>query len=161
MAKGIVKNPWGDKQVTPEPPRALASNKTFGLRDLHDYIEDPENARDSSAIIDVKGYGGVTVQGISNTAVAGAQILEFCIQYNDIAEPILLKYGLLLTQLAPGKTVTASFFILREDNWLLAAPGATTRDEGCLQLIQALLDLQNSPAMKQAMSKYNIRVYKL
>lgn len=88
--------------------------------------------------VELKNYGGIVVKGAESSAHAAAHILQFCVDNNTDIEKVLTRYGVVVAKIHPGQ-LKAPFYIQRRDGWTLAVPMARTRDEGCLQLIQALL----------------------
>lgn len=160
--RGLLKDPWRQKpppaveKPTPRRvPKQKASRSAAGLEELHDDLQDPKYST-----IELKGYGGITVEGTDDTSMAAAQVLTFCVDNYDKVSDKLLEYGILLTQLESSDN-TISFYIKRKDGWLLAVPEVSTRDAGCFQLIQAMLDLYTDKETREIMQKYKIRPFKM
>jgi len=150
---GILTDPW--RQDTPpvappkEPPPT--PNSLAGE-------QDPDiSSVARSATLELKGYGGITVEGFDTLTEAAAHILAFCIQHLPVIEDRLISYGVLVAKLdAPAK---AQFYVQRKDGWTLALPEARDRDEGLLSLIQALSHLQSDTTIHTAMKDAHIRPF--
>jgi hypothetical protein len=156
---GIFKDPWRSvPEPEPQAPLPLVESAKPVPNTPDELEEDIADPKYST--IAVKGYGGITVDGVSTALNAASQILKFCVEKRHIIEPTLLNYGIVVCKMTPGK-LTTKFYIKRADGWTLAIPDATNRDNGCLQLIQALLEVQTDPAMKREMQLYHIRPYKM
>jgi len=166
---GLLKDPWRSAPVEPPPPRAnlkeqppLPENLPAAVRtistDDSPILEDLQDAVHST--IELKGYGGITVDGVEQMNHAAAQVLQFCVDHYEKIDDIFVKYGVLLAQL-PINELTTKFYIQRADGWLMAVPEAKSRDEGCLQLIQAMLEAYRNPKLRESMRKYRIRPYRM
>jgi hypothetical protein len=151
---GVLRDPWrtnvpefttnsaGERVDTATGQRrpVVPTVSQEAARDTGDDInDDMEGTR--QATIELKNYGGVTVKGAASSAHAAAQILKYCVDNSAAIDKVLTRYGLVVTKLHPGQ-LKAPFYIQRQDGWTLAIPMARTRDEGCLQLIQALLAIR-------------------
>lgn len=154
---GLLKDPWRNPQpVTASKPVdtniPLVSEETSPI---NQDIQAP-----SYATIALKNYGGITVAGVLEINHAAAQILKFCVDHIKQVDDILVKYGVVVAQL-PLEKLNTPFYIQRADGWLLAVPAAKTRDEGCLQLIQALVTVSQHPKLRAELKTYQIRPYKV
>lgn len=121
-------------------------------------VDIQEDAQHST--IELKGYGGITVDGVSKLGHAAEQILQFCVDNHAKIDSTFLKYGVLVAKV-PVAQMKLQFYVQRKDGWLLAVPEAQTRDEGCLQLIQAMMEIYRDSSLRQALTKYRIRPYKM
>jgi len=163
---GLLNDPWRSTSPEPTPSQkhseTLPENLPLHVRTIstddspiHDDIQSP-----LTATIELKGYGGITVAGVEQLPHAAAQVLKFCVDHAKNIDDIFMQYGVLLTQM-PITELTTKFYIQRADGWLLAVPEAKTRDEGCLQLIQAMAEAYRVPNLREQMTKYRIRPYKV
>lgn len=150
---GILKDPWRSMPVEPPP-----TNKPTTPTDTSPLTDDLRETQ--YATIELKGYGGITIDGVSKAKHAAAQLLKFCVDHEKLIADILVQFGVLLTKIAVTKLDTP-FYIQRADGWLLAVPEAKTRDEGCLQLIQAMVKVDQHPKLQVLLRKYHIRPYKM
>lgn len=155
---GILSDPWRRSSTPaksvhlpePEPEPDLDPSP------VNDDIQD--DAQHST--IELKGYGGITVDGVSKLGHAAAQVLQFCVDNHTKIDSTLLKYGVLVAKV-PVTPLKLQFYVQRQDGWLLAVPEAQTRDEGCLQLIQAMMEIYRDSFLRQVLTKYRIRPYKM
>jgi hypothetical protein len=160
---GILRDPWRaltSKQSpsdSTEPPAPTLSEKA--AVDAGDDINGDMEGKKTSTI-ELKNYGGITVQGAESPSHAAAQVLKFCVDNLKIVEETLISFGVLVTRLHPGK-LTTPFYVQRADGWTLAIPMVKNRDEGCLQLIQALLALRTNPIASAKMRELKIQPYKV
>ena len=153
MAKPIFNDPWRQPLAPPEPkPTAVpqASEEELANADI---------SNPAFATITLPGYGGITLYGSDDPQVLVQRLLEFCVLHRKQIDSILTQYGILVVHLALSRPPTP-FFIQRGDGWTLTVPGATTRNEGLLQLIQALLDISQRPSLKPLLDKYGIQPFK-
>jgi hypothetical protein len=159
---GVIKDPWRSNTQNARLPaknnQAVAASAPLVDSTQQDDI-DLDTQGHKYASIELKNYGGVVVSGTSSTTQAAAQILKFCVDHSALIERIFLDFGVVVTRLEPG-TLDAPFYIQRVDGWTLAVPQAETRDQGCLQLIQALLKLKSSAALSDKLAQYQIKPYK-
>lgn len=156
---GIFTDPWRTATaaaVVPVLEQRKAKAVASAVEEFEEDISDPKHAT-----LELKGYGGITVDGVSAPLNAAAQILKFCVENKSKIEQTLLQYGIILVKMSQLAKLTTKFYIQRDDGWTLAIPDASTRDNGCLQLIQALLEINSDPAMKGSMQHYRIRPYKM
>lgn len=155
---GLLRDPWrvgaSAPKVEPEVPEHVRTISTDDSPILDDIQEECHST------IELKGYGGITVDGVTKLNHAASQVLKFCVDHHKEIDDIFLQYGVLLTPF-DVTDLQLSFFIQRDDGWLLAVPEATTRDAGCLQLIQAMLEVYTLPKLRKKMQKYRIRPYKM
>lgn len=160
---GLLQDPWRASVPEPPPRRNLESVEpppgvptiSADASPIHDDLQDPKHAT-----IELKGYGGITVDGVDELTHAASQVLQFCIDHQATIDDTLLQYGVLVAKVPVTRTTT-KFYVQRKDGWMLAVPDANSRDEGCLQLIQAMLEIYRLPKMKKTMRKYRIRPYKM
>jgi len=167
---GLLNDPWraAPPDASPRPvpahkePEPLPANLPQSVRTISTDDSPIENdiQKPCHATIELKGYGGITVDGVDQMHHAGAQVLKFCVDHSDQIDDIFVQYGVLLAQM-PITELTTKFYVQRADGWLLAVPEANTRDEGCLQLIQAMVEVYRNLKLREAMTKYRIRPYKM
>ncbi len=158
---GMLQDPWRNMVApVPEAPAAAAANVPEVARnDAGDDIDgDMEHVR--KATIELKNYGGITVTGAQSPSHAAAQVLQFCVDNLKLVDQTLISFGIVVTKLHPGK-LTTPFYVQRNDGWTLAVPMVKTRDDGCLQLIQAMLALRTDPAAGAKMRELKIQPYKM
>ncbi len=162
---GIVRDPWRNfSSIVPKPeaqPRKPISEEEDGADIDVDTDTDTDTHQEKYATILLQGYGGITVDGVTEPTHAALRVLEFCVDHRREIEPYLVEYGVIVVKMERVKTPDIKFYIQRADGWLLAIPGATTRDDGCAQLIQAMLRIQVNPALKKKLVEYHIRPYKV
>ena len=166
---GLLNDPWRSATVSPpvrqparKEPEPLPPDLPIAVRTISTDDSPIENDIQvpSHATIELKGYGGITVDGVEQMNHAGAQVLKFCVDHHKKIDDIFVQYGVLLTQL-PVSELNLKFYIQRADGWLMAVPEAKTRDEGCLQLIQAMMEVYRNTFLREQMRKYRIRPYKM
>jgi len=157
---GVIRDPW--RTVTPPASAQVTAAPTVSEEVAHkagdDINEDMQEV--VTATITLKNYGGITVTGAKTPAHAAAQVLEFCVDNLRAAEATLISFGIVVAKLQRGP-MTTPFYVQRKDGWTLAIPMVRTRDEGCLQLIQALIALNTHPTMRAKMRDLNIVPYKI
>lgn len=154
---GMLQDPW--RVNAPEvAPAALTQPVAVPVTSTEEISEDLQTEK--HATIELKGYGGITVDGTNHATVAAARILEFFVKHRKELEPILTEYGVVVAQMPVQNLSGLKFYVQRGDGWLFAIPGAQTRDIGCLHLVQAMLRLQISPVFKKKLEEYSIRPYK-
>lgn len=156
---GLLKDPWrtiAPPEAKKPPPRSLKQPEITGAEKAEDELK-PE----VRACIELKGYGGITVEGVNTIPAASTRLLEFCIDNRVKIEKTLTEFGVVIAQMPVTAMPDIKFYIQRKDGWLLAIPGVLTREAGCFQLIQALMKLQADPAIKKTLESYKIRPYKV
>ena len=149
---GVLHDPWRSKKESlpskPQPketPSAPPEDEHYDRR---------------FATIELKGYGGITIEDTTDPAQAAMRLLRFCTQEKDAIEPIFTNYGVIVANVKkPPARLT--FYVHASDGSLLACPLAKTRDEGLLQLIQALMHLSTIPRLRDKLQKAKINPYKL
>lgn len=155
---GMLQDPWrsGPAPAAPKPrPSAQATQEKIAGDGDGDELENPP-----LATIELKGYGAITVVNAATSMGAAARILEFTVNNRKDLEKTFTDFGVVIAQMPLRGSEKLKFYIQRADGWILAIPGATTRDAGCLQLIQALLHLNTVPALKKKLEDAKISVYK-
>lgn len=153
---GMLQDPWRTNAPTPAAKPVPKRKVTSAAPTEDEYGNDLEK---KFSTIDLKGYGAITITGTSEETGAGGRLLDFALANKREIEPIFTQYGIVLAQLATPP-VNLRFYVHREDGWLLAIPEVTTRDAGCLQLIQAFLHIKTIPALKKKLEDAKISVYK-
>lgn len=109
-----------------------------------------------NAAIEVKGYGGISVVGTQDVGVIPARLLKLMITEQKNIESILTNYGIVVVQLTRDSVLDTPFYIQNKDGWTIAVPSVKNREQGMIQLIQALA------AMDRALlEKHKLKVYKL
>lgn len=162
---GLFKDPWRD--VKPEPvvekakPSAPVSKRKPPVQTGIDEIHEDIREEIKYATLEIKGYGGITVDGTSDLTAVAAQILAYCVDNLATVDETLVYYGVVVTVLDAHDTVSSNFYVRRADGWTLAVPQAPTREAGCLQLIQAMNKLYTQKNNKRLMEKYRIRPFKM
>jgi len=156
---GLLKDPW--RTITPPEskkpsPRSVKQPEITGAEQAEDELK-PE----TRACIELKGYGGITVEGVNTIPAAATRLLEFCIDNRVQIEKTLTEFGVVIAQMPVTAMPNIKFYVQRKDGWLLAVPGVPTREAGCLQLIQALMKLQADAGIKKKLESYKIRPYKV
>jgi len=155
---GMLQDPWRSTQV-PAPSKPQHSKQPEPEKPAVDADgEEPEHP--PLATIELKGYGAITVSHVATSLSAAARILEFAVNNRKDLEKIFTDFGVVIAQMPLRGSEKLKFYIQRADGWILAIPGALTRDAGCLQLIQALLQLNTVPALKKKLEDAKISVYK-
>lgn len=158
-APGLLKDPW--RTVEPEPvapkpadtlPQTAPSTRRQG--------DDDEGPR-ATATIDLKGYGGITVEDVDGVPMAAVRLLEFCVDHRKDIDEILTEYGIVLAKMDLKQVNGIHFYIQRADGWVLAIPGVATRELGRFQFIQAFVRIQSNPVLKKKLEQYKIRPYKV
>jgi len=162
----VVRDPW--RTIEPPVSRDTAGNvktpteptlsQTAAYEAGDDIAEDMGERR--SATIELKKYGGITVTGAASPSHAAAQVLKLCVDNLKLVESTLTTFGIIVTKMQPGK-LTTPFYVQRDDGWTLAIPMVRNRDEGCLQLIQAMLALRMVPGVDAKMQALKIQPYKM
>lgn len=161
---GVSKDPW--RNIKPEPVqekvKVAPTTKrkpppVTGIEEIHEDMREEIK----HATLEIKGYGGITVDGTGDLTSAAAQILAFCVDHIADVDDTLVHYGVVVTQLAPQEPVSANFFVRRADGWTLAVPQAPNREAGCLQLIQAMNKIYTQKNNKRHMEAYRIRPFKM
>jgi len=156
---GMVNDVWRVEPDVPQkqaPVRPAPTPSPIDSRFSDDI--DQDTARKKSSTIELKNYGGIKVDNVSNATEAAAMILQFCVEFAKQTEPLLLAYGIILVKLTPGKLDTP-FYIQRADGWTLAIPEVTSREQGCLQLIQAVSRIKKDAFLGPKMDLYHIQPY--
>jgi hypothetical protein len=153
--KGIFKDPWRSAPV----PTAPLPSKTVALPS-QEPIDNAESLPVQSVSATLPNYGGITVLGTGNPQELGRRVLEFCVQNAKIVEPYLLQYSIVIVRLPLTTKLNTPFYIQRSDGWTLAVPDVTTKEQGLLQLIQAFLELTQTPNTRTLLEQAGIRPYK-
>jgi hypothetical protein len=155
---GMLQDPWRSAQV-PAPTKARPTKQSPEPENSVGDTDD-ESEHSPLATIDLKGYGAITVGNASTSMSAAARILGFTVNNRKDLEKIFTDFGVVIAQMPLRGSEKLKFYIQRADGWILAIPGAMTRDAGCLQLIQALLHLNTVPSLKKKLEDAKISVYK-
>lgn len=160
---GIFKDPWRQnvKPVVPEPasePVDPATATYIGEEAPLDSGTD-DIQHDVRASVLLKGYGGVALLGTDSPKKVAVQIINCCAEYEPQMGDTLAKYGIVVAQLEEAPDMT--MYIRRRDGWTLCIPDARTREEGLLQLIQALLEIDSDPNLKPYLRKFGLTPFKL
>ena len=137
---GIINNPW-------LPPPPLPQTKPLAPREPPK-SEDTTDAKRGTATIQISNYGGISSDTVSEPKEIAGQLLEFCVRNLPQIEDTLAEYGVVVAKV-PDAELDLKFYVRRADKWTLAVPLAHTREDGLLQLVQALLAVQRIPAMKK------------
>ena len=159
---GLLKDPWRTQPTAPPPevkntPRVKTSKpEVTGAVQAEDELKPQERA-----CIEIAGYGGIIVEGVNSVPAATIRLLEFCIDHRSEIEKTFTEFGVVIAQLPVAPMPNLKFYVQRKDGWLLAIPAVPTREAGCFQLIQAMTQLQTSPALKKKLESYKIRPYKV
>jgi hypothetical protein len=151
---GMLQDPWRSAQVPVPKPVPKERTPATG-----DYTEE-ESEGLPLATVDLKGYGAITIGNTTASMSAAARILEFAVNNRKDLERTFADFGIVIAQMPLQGSGKLKFYIQRADGWILAIPGAETRDAGCLQLIQALLQLKTIPSLKKRLEDAKISVYK-
>lgn len=154
---GMLQDPWRSAQA---PVAAKAAKTAQPIKEVRDDSDGEESEHTPLATIDLKGYGAITVANATTSMSAAARILEFTVNNRKDLEKTFTDFGVVIAQMPLRGSEKLKFYIQRADGWILAIPGALTRDAGCLQLIQALLQLNTIPALKKKLEDAKISVYK-
>lgn len=160
---GMLHDSWRTPQATEQaPPIRTRAKVAAGSETTPTYADNPEDSDGTAELctITLKGYGAITFGRASTTTGAAGRMLEFAVGYRKDLEEIFTEYGVVVAQMSTQAVDDLKFYIQRKDGWVLAIPGAGTRDEGCLQLIQALLKMVTVPALKKKLEDAKISVYK-
>ena len=152
---GVLKDPWRSAPKGPPPSKVKKPTASEADSPLNDDMRDAQYAH-----IELRGYGGITVDGVSESRHAAAQLLKVCVDFHKQIDPILVRYGVLITQL-PVTELNTKFYVQRADGWLLAVPEAQSLDEGRLQLIQAMMAINQDPELRKHLRRYHLRPYKM
>lgn len=155
---GLLKDPWRNASSM-APAAALTAPVEPVVTSTQEIEEDLQ--AEKFATIELKGYGGITVEGTNEIPVAAVRLLEFCVDHKKEIESIFTDYGVVIAKMEVRKMPAIKFYIQRSDGWLIAIPGAPTRDAGCFQLIQALMRVQANALLKKKLESYKIRPYKV
>lgn len=167
---GVFNDPWRMGQEDPAPtvntpPPTLPSAPPIPVEEPPSLLTPHEDNAQTEAVkktyIQLENYGSIVVTGIDTPQDAIKLILEFCIKNLKDVEQTLLQFGIVVVKLKPNQAVNTEFYIRRSDGWILAVPEVTTRREGLLQLIQALLALNINPRTRELLKAYNIQPQKL
>jgi len=158
---GMLADPWRKAPaVAPAPPPRIMSS-TANVPLPIENAGDTDNFGAKYTTIDVRGYGGITLEGTQDVPIAALQLLNFCVQEKPAIEDTLADYGIVISQLPLLQpTNTIKFYMQRADGWTLAIPLAASREAGALQLIQAFAKLYSVPALREKLQKYKIKPYK-
>jgi len=169
VKRGIVHDPWRTPvAATPAEPEENPFEKTANVPEappapsqVGDDVEAEEAARQIGTL-SVKNYGGITVIGAPTPTHVAAQVLRFLVDNLKEVDRMVTEYGVVITRLGPNDSVARTpFYVQRQDGWTLAMPAVSSRDAGCVQLIQALLSLQRTPRLRAKMEQLGIRVYRV
>ena len=160
---GIFRDPWRTNapvappkpKAKPEPSAPEISTPVAG----EEPIEFEDVKADLRATIMLKGYGGISLAGTDETKKVAVHIINCCVKYERYFEPLLTKYGIVVAKLEG--TVNLPMYIKRKDGWTLCIPDARTRDDGLLQLIQALLAIDSNSDLKPYLREFGLSPFKL
>jgi len=119
-------------------------------------IDEIPGFRSDFATVDIPNYGGIGAKDTQDTGQIPIRLLELAVNELKKIEDTFLNYGLIVIQLDSDASKDNPFYIQREDGWTLIAPDVKTREEGMIQLIQALNSLD-----RELLNKYKLRTYKL
>jgi len=158
-APGLLNDPWRTIEVAPVAPKPEAPGPVH-VTSTRRSGDDNESPR-AIATIELKGYGGITVEDVSDTPMAAARLLEFCVDHRKDLESTLTEYGIILAKLDLKQIRNIHFYIQRADGWVLAIPGAATRELGRFHFVQAFIRMQSNPVLKKKLEEYRIRPYKV
>lgn len=150
---GLLKDPWRttNKKAAPIPAKKAAPPPPA--------VADEKFVR-QYALVEVKKYGGFTLEnGISPTDAILA-VLRMCVENTAVLDTVLTEHGIVVARLeTPPRKV--DFFVQRDDGWTLAIPDAANRSQASIQLINALMSIQGDNALKPLLLKYKLQAYKL
>lgn len=156
----LLNDPWRSVPV----PEALKETKSFRQdgpppppppRPQHEDIQEKRHAT-----LTVPRYGGITLDGGVQTTDVAVAILDFFVEQNEVLEELLSGHGIIVVQV-DKLPEHVKFYIRREDGWTVALPGVANRQAGCMQLIQAFLEIQRDSKLKKLMTSHRLRVYKM
>lgn len=150
---GVLRDPWrGTPLPPPVVPRKPITAKRQPERDVVG-ISTP-------FVLELKNYGGLSAIGAKTSTDVVLKLLDFCVMHLNRVEDVLADYGIVLAQLdhEPRKLL---FYLQREDGWTLAIPDAPSRDYASVQLIQAVLTLQNDASIQKLLQQHNLSAYRL
>ncbi len=154
---GVMSDPWRNQKSAPPPPKPQVTPPAPS--EVDPIEEDLQDAK--YATIELKGYGGITAEGTNNTQIAASRLLNFCVENRDAIEPIFTQYGVIVAHMQLQRFDHIKFYIQRRDGWIVAIPDARTRDDGALQLIQAMLQVQAEPKLREKMRAVKLRAFKM
>lgn len=157
-----MSDPWrkAPAAAPPSPPRPTPSTAKVPLPIASAGDTDDFGAKYTT--IDLRGYGGITLEGTQDVPIATLQLLNFCVQEKAAIEDTLAEFGVVLAELPLLRPENAlKFYIQRADGWTLAIPLAPSREAGALQLIQAFMKLNSIPALREKLQKHKIKPYKI
>lgn len=152
---GILKDPW--REPAPPPPVQEPRRKK---EDQPSQSRNEDYGPDQISSIVLEGYGCITVTGADRPIAAAIRVLEFCVDNRADISATFADYGVVIAKMEKGSMSNIHFYVQRKDGWLIAIPNAESRDAGCLQLIQAFLELNTLPHVKKSLEKYQIKTYK-
>ncbi len=163
----IFQDPWRTPVVETKPRKSEQPLQKGPVGPLHKESDDFNAGADGLGIhpehllatLELKNYGGVSVQGCADLTVAAAHILDYLVQHADAVNAALIYHSLLLAPLDLEPT-GLKFYIRRADGWTLSAPTATARDDALCNLIQALLRLRKDETLRAAMDHAQICPFK-
>jgi len=159
---GVLKDPWqraAPQEQAPAVKRPPVRQPKVEVRD-HDNIDADREER-KSVDIGLPNYGGIVVADVDSSTEAAAKILKYCVDNLPKVERILLEYGVLVARIESQGSLPSPFYIQRADGWTLIVPDATSRDMGCLQLIQAFLKLKGAADTTKSLELYRIKPYRI
>lgn len=135
------------------PPRATPSNTEPSLPEVPDFGPEKKTS------IQVKNYGGISIDQAVNPRILSDALLQFLVDHEKVVDPILTEFGIVLLKVEEILP-TAKLYIHRVDGWTLAIPEAASREEGLFRLLQAFRKIAAHSELRKALSINGISVYK-
>lgn len=158
---GILSDPWRAPAAA-KPVAESPEVRIFKQTQLSEKKPKPapiEERPDRRATLELRGYGAITARNCENSSQTALSVLSFLAANLKAVEPILTDYGILVTQ-TTARPKNVKFFVQRDDGWLLAVPGVSSRESGAMQLIQALIQINALPGFKKKLEDAGISAYK-
>lgn len=160
---GMLQDPWrSGPTATPATPTSAPKTAPKTAQPTPTNLDEDgeEKSHIELSTIELKGYGAITIGHATTAQGAAGRLLEFAVINRKDLEKTFTEFGIVIAQMPLQGSANLKFYIQRTDGWILAIPGAVTRDAGCLQLIQALLQLNTIPILKKKLEDARISVYK-
>jgi hypothetical protein len=148
-------DPWRSSSA-PAPLSQLETKITKSNSTVQNAVEDTEHQQ---VTLHFKGYGGISVEGVSTNGEAAGKLLNFLVENEKDLEEILTDNGFVLVKISTAPK--SPFYIQRADGWALVAPEVASRDIGFFQFIQALLEMKTHGKLGTTMKNSGIRPYKM
>jgi len=148
---GVLNDPWRKAPVVEKPKVVRKAQPVPEDRDVLTI--------DQPYMLALQNYGGLCLLGGKTGTDVLLKLLDFCVDHLKRVDDVLANYGVVVAQLdhEPRKLL---FYLQREDGWTLAVPEAVSRDNASVQLIQAVLTLQNDSTLKTLLTKYKLSAYR-